>query len=107
MPRSFLLEPARSEFNLDSCEKYGEVSLLFPAGFPISLGKPKMFEKTVLERLNQVDFDCNVDYIILAGKLSRLCWLCGIIGTKYNELKTLAYNDRTGEYTPAAFIAPE
>lgn len=106
MARAFLLEPARADFNLSSIEKYGSISLLFPAGFPTSLGQPEMIETTILDRLHQVDYDCCEDYFVVAGKLGRIACLMGIAGSNYERVKLLLYNDRTGEYTPAEFCAP-
>lgn len=107
MPRCFLLEPTRAEFNLESVKNYGEIKLLFPAGFPISLGQPDIFESAIIDRLQQVDYDCCSDYIIVSGKLSRIACTMAIIGTKFEEIKLLVYNDRTGEYTPASFRVPD
>jgi hypothetical protein len=100
MRRALVLEPT----GLDTRQlvSWGEELILFPAGC-LPAHHPE-FKQTLLERLDEIEYDEHDDAFAVVGKASKLARACAVLACEYSSAETwpifLYWNDAKLRYSP-------
>ena len=96
MVRVFLLEPCRQ--NTEDAKRFGEVKYLFLEEGSRSSIWAEEFTEELLEELDLLEFNPNVDYILVAGGVVPNFIAAAAIGGAYGQFKALLYDAKTSTY---------
>jgi hypothetical protein len=107
MPRAFLLE--ETDLDVTSASAFGAIEVLFSSNVPRPSIWSDDFEDRVLERLIEVRFNPDRDFIILTGQVVPLVRATTVVSEAYGHFKVLAFDtrDRARRYEPISLGAKE
>ena len=88
-----------NRFDVTPAEEYGELSVLLKSS-DCSPFNPDRFGRGLRDRLDQVEYDPNRDYIILSGDMLDLIFTIGFLKSEYEHVKVLIFNARDNAYFP-------
>src|SRR6266704_299889 len=92
MSRAFLLEP--TNLPTDKAERFGTVTLLYDhvALHPNPL--LPSFSPVVLDKLERLEFDPLVDYVIVSGRMTALIVMVAALVRVFGIIRALVYDSR-------------
>jgi hypothetical protein len=100
MPRTILLEPVGNGLDTSTCAAYTAepMACLFPnRGCPYAANSPE-FERAIITALEAIDYDPGADYIVVAGRLSKVCMFVATVCNYYTPTRLLVYDERQRKY---------
>ena len=88
--RCFLVEA--TDLDVSSASKFGELQVVFPS----ERWRPSVFlpdyAEALVARLREVDYDPEVDFVVVAGRQLPLAVAMAAIGATYGKFRVLAFN---------------
>ncbi len=94
----FVIEPTRHD--ISPAAIYGTLVYLFAPDMHRSSIWSNAFRDEIFERLDALEFNPDVDYILAAGNQIPLLVLVGGIVARYNHCNILAFNASARQYIP-------
>jgi len=92
-----------NRFTTDGAERYGDLVYLFPA----DKARPSIwaahYKQAINAALDEVEFDPNLDYVLLVGQIYPLSVLINVLTLRYRMFKVLVFNSTTREYQTEIF----
>jgi len=94
--RVFMLAP--HDKNVSRAKRYGELEMIYDR----DESRPSIWDEAMydeaLERLAELDYDPNHDYILIAGTMVPVVTFVARLVAEYGQIKTLCYDMVSGEY---------
>jgi len=98
MNRVLLLERSNNNaFDLSPAERYGALTVLFPRGLPVTPTNER-FRQILLDRLDEIDYNEETDFVLVVGKLSKVCTSVAIMGATFDNVRLLVWSEFDREY---------
>lgn len=94
--RAFLLEPC--EFIVDDAARFGAVTRIFKHFTDHDLPVRPKFADQVLDRLGELNYNPDVDYIIVTGQLQSMVAMIAALVGEYGAVKTLVFDKTINGY---------
>lgn len=99
MPKVFLIEEPRVGISVEAALAYGELQYVFDSNVRrSSVFKIDTFGQQILDRLNQLKFDYQNDFIVMTGSLVPIAVASIVIVCAYPHVHLLFYNAAQEEY---------
>lgn len=98
-PRAFVLEEQRRDLDMSTLAKYGDLCYVFPK----NVKRPSVFSgdlylQRLYDRLQELDFNPDVDYIVAVGGIVELVLSIGELSSCFTKLKLLVYCSTASRY---------
>jgi hypothetical protein len=94
--RAFLLAPAT--LPVDDASRFGVVTRMFKSWKDHAVPTHPDFADDVIERLRELKFAPDTDYVILTGQTLAMITLMATVVAEYGEIKTLVYDRAANRY---------
>jgi hypothetical protein len=96
IPRTVFLEPVAANLDTSSARRFGLPIILFPDGLiePIDSG----FRAKVIDKLDAIGYNPETDYLVISGRLSKVCLAWATVADTYEGVAYLVYSERTKGY---------
>lgn len=102
----FAEHPSEISVGTDDSKRYGENESILPVGHRLSPLKPNDFTRLVLDRLDEMEFDPDLDYFVMSGDLRFVSMCLAIMLDKYDGVNMLMFDAVTGHYEVRRITAP-
>lgn len=89
-PMAVLLEP--TELSVRQAERFGTVKYLFYSHKDLPTVSSRLFAPTVLERLSELGFEADKDFVVLTGKMLPMTALIALMVAEYGSVRALYFN---------------
>ena len=96
MGRVFIVESPT--VNVTPAESWGEISVLYPEGVPVSPLDTDIYNGYVIEALEKEEFNPKDDMIVLVGPLISMSIVTAALTARFKVVKGLLYNANKNEY---------
>jgi len=103
-----LFERVKSNLDISSASEFGEITVVFGSGDRrCSAFNTKLYQETLLNRLNELKFERITDYICVAGSVLVISIGLITIAQAYSSFNVLLFSSTESRYVPRRFDLSE
>jgi len=104
MPKVFVIESLRRSVDLSKADSFGEIVYVFPRGFRrCGVFRHIEFGQTVLNRLHDLGFNSDEDFICIVGSMITVSIALVAIAQTHDVFKVLLFNSSDEMYIEKRF----
>lgn len=104
MPKVFIIEPVRQHIDVSKAQKFGDIIYVFEINDRrCSAFQIIHFGRTVLQRLEQLEFDPKLDFVCIVGAMLTVTIAIIAIAQRYDVFNVLLFNSVDDAYVEKRF----
>lgn len=104
MPKVFIIESLRRSVDISKANIFGDITYIFPKDTRrCGVFRHIEFGQTVLNRLDELEFDCYQDSICIVGTMVSMSISLVAIAQAYEEFNVLLFNSSDDMYVQKKF----